>query len=455
MSRFRDGLGLLATLLCGCMVACVADPNVRRPAPRPPGPSVPLPGTSPADDGTDTPAAEPETGDGRVPIPPMPSADPTAPTFPAPAPPLAPASAPAVRVVLSSVTKAGRAPIQIDGAFEIRTHAGAVIDRGRALKGEVAFDAGGARVGAATLPADGAVVVPATDGDLRIGGRRYPGVLRIAVGSGGKRTAQVELDLETYLEGVVVGELPANYPREAMRCQAIVARTYVLTQNADPTRGIVVDDTGLSDQEFAGIANGSAQRTAVHDVVQSTRGTVVASRGRPIRTWYHSTCGGETCDAQVVFRSPPAILAAARETGLRGGVACDACTSSSRYRWSNVRVPGDRIVKAAGLSGTLTGFVVAERTPGGRAVTVDVYAGRKQARLPAAEVRLASDPKLFYSTWLDSAVVQGGDLVISGRGWGHGVGLCQVGAKGYATRGWTAERIVPFYYPGAELVRLW
>jgi stage II sporulation protein D len=477
---------LVLAFVAGCM--STQDGPVRRqrrgaPAVEPAGasaydsPPAPYPASGPAsefDEALLTPGE-------RVPNPPLPSSQPGGATprdedtsaRPAPPPPeetknasATRTSVPSVRVVLASVRKAGRAPVIISGGYSLRDARGAEIARGTGLRADLVLGADGAKLGTTSLPEAGAVLKPDTPEDLVVGGHRYPGTLwvgRAGVGDKtGARTAEIRLDLETYLEGVVIGELPPGYPREALRTQAIVARTYVLTQDgAQDPAGIVVEDTGLTDQEFSGIVSNTTLRSAVHEAVSSTRGLVVLGGGRPVRTWYHSTCGGMTCPATVVFHRPAAVAAAARAPGLGGGVACEGCTTSSRYRWKDVRIPGIEVVRAAALTGTLEGFVVAEKTSGGRAASFEVRAGGRVAKVPAGELRLAVGPKLLRSTWLDTAAVvnaadgKGRDLLVSGRGWGHGVGLCQVGARGYAERGWTAERIVAFYYPGAELVRRW
>lgn len=345
--------------------------------------------------------------------------------------------------------KAGRAPVRVDGAWTLRALDGAVIASGATtFAGELRMVSGTADLGGFRLPRDGATLAAARPGDLRIGAKRYPGTLRVARGSDGVVRAAVETDLETYLEGVVLGELPPDFPREARRVQAILARTYVLTQpgaNATPD-AVLVDDTGASDQEYAGSTANAALAAGAREAVASTRGLVICRDGRPIRAWYHSTCGGRTCRATAVFRVPEAqgIL----------GVVCGSCATSPRYRW-DARLPGADVVKAAGLRGALTSFAAEETTDGGRAVTFRVTAGGKSAVVPAADLRLAVGASKLRSVWIDRASVEGGDLVASGRGWGHGVGVCQWGAKERAAKGATAEAILGHYFPGTDLRRRW
>lgn len=438
----------IVALVLHLAVSCVATPVRPAPSPRP----TPAPTQTPREpDGTSV--AEEE----RVPIPDAPPPDDVAgpgPTVPVtPPPPSSVGTAPQrdpphVRVVLSSVTKAGRAPIEISGAWTIRTLDGSAIRTGSGLRGEIVVSAADLRAGPYPLPADGATIEPAVDGDLRVGTKRYPGALRVARGTSGRMTAHVEVDVETYLEGVVAGELPPEFPREAMRAQAVLARTYLLTQPgvAWDAPVIQVDDTGLTDQEFAGIAANAKFRDAIRDAVRSTRGFTVFSGDRPLRTWYHSICGGHTTDAAPVFGVP-------RSAPL-SGVACDGCVGSRYYRWK-ATIPGAKVVEAAKLTGALQSFRVSATAAEGRATEFEIRAGNRTAKVRAADFRLAVGPSLLRSVWIDTAAVAGADLAVTGRGWGHGVGLCQWGAKGLAERRLTGESIVAHYYPGAVVRRLW
>jgi stage II sporulation protein D len=353
-----------------------------------------------------------------------------------------------VRVVLAAVTRSGRAPVVVEGAWSLRSLEGDEIRTGRGLRADLTMSGADAKLGAIPVPFEGAELVPATDGDLRVGARRYPGVLRVSRSAEGRVRAQIALDVETYLEGVVAGELPPEFPREARRAQAVIARTYLLTQPSVllGASSIQVDDTGLTDQEFVGIAGDERVRAAVRDAIASTRGLVLHDGAKPLRTWYHSICGGHTCAAAPVFKVPPSAPLS--------GVECTDCVGTKYYRWT-ATLPGPKVVKAAGLTGALQEFRLLETTPEGRALWIEIRAGGKSARVHAAEFRLAVGPSLLRSVWVDSAQVSGPDLVVTGRGWGHGVGLCQWGAKGMADRGATAESILAHYYPGAEARRLW
>ncbi|MCG3135567.1 MAG: hypothetical protein HMLKMBBP_03285 [Planctomycetes bacterium] len=435
------------------LVSCLTPPRPPRAPRAPPQPPPDDAGTGGAGPGDPTP---PVAGDPPiwVPAPPPPRPDtPTRPPHdPTRDPPTRPAT-PEVRVTLVSVTKSGGAAVAVAKGWRLVDADGGILDLGTSLRGELVLR-GGPSLGGRALPAAGATLIPEEPGDLQVGTKRYPGVLTVIPAKGGGFRAAVIVDAETYLEGVLVGELPSSFPREAMRAQAVAARTYAWSER--PASGpLEMDDTGLSDQEFGGVAAQSKHRDAVRDAVRSTHGVLVTWNGAPVRAWYHSTCGGATTAASNVFRSPAPVASAAKAAPLAGGVVCRGCAASPRFAWREKRIPGADVVRAAGLKGALEGVSVVAADGAGRATELLVRAGGKSARVSAAEFRLAVGPSVLWSTWIDRVALSGGDLVATGRGWGHGVGMCQFGAKGYADLGWTAEAILLHYYPGAALEHAW
>jgi stage II sporulation protein D len=358
--------------------------------------------------------------------------------------------APEVRVRLTAPDRAGRAGVRVAGSWQLLDLGGAVLASGRGLDGAMVLSGSAATLAGHTLPRDGAILRPATSGDLRIGERRYPGELRIARSVDGKHRPYAAMDLETYVAGVVPGEIPAQFPREAQRTQAILARTYALSSIPWETLGapIVVADSGGVDQEYHGIPNVQKHREIAADAAQSTRGVVLLDGAVPLRAWYHSTCGGHTAAATSVFGVEPRVSLS--------GVACEWCTSSKYYRW-DAQLPKDAVLRAAGMSPRLPleGFDVARRDDAGRATHFRVHAGGKSKEVEAARFRLAVGASRLRSCLLDQASVDGQGVHVKGRGWGHGVGLCQIGAKTLAEQSLLARDIVRTYYPGVQVVRLW
>ena len=429
----RAGLAI-ALLLAACGSGTVPSPRPRA-VPRPPVPDPPtLPSTTTAD------------------LPPRPGT-----SGPEPAPPPVLRPPPSVWIALTKPAAAGRVRVQVKGAWSIVDAVGRAVGTGTGLDADLVLTAAYPTLAGKDFPAD-AELRPAGEGDLvltvatagKSESRTYAGGLRVDRGPDARWRPMIVCDIETYVTSVVNSEIPAAFPREAQRTQAILARTYALTSTVrtSPDAPLVLTDVGGTDQEFAGLAAVPAHRQVALDAVRSTAGLVLTDASGPFIAYYHSTCGGVTCPGEVVFGTRGAARA------LAGGVVCAWCGASKYFRW-DVRVPAADVVKAAGLTGSLEEFRVAESTAGRRAVSFDVTAGGKTKRVRAAELRLRVGASKLRSVLLDDVLVAGGEIVVHGRGWGHGVGLCQMGAKSLAEQGETAERILAIYYPGASLERRW
>ncbi len=431
MRRFPVFLALLSAT-CGATIATQTAPPRRAP---PPVPTTPPMRIAPA----------PTTSPTVLTTPDVPPATPT-PVAPPPVPTRTP---PSVRIVLTRSAAAGAAKIQVKGAWALVSADGATLRTGRGLDGALSLGAAGATLAGTSFP-DDAELRPDVDGDLHVDARTYPGALRVERGPDGKRRPLIATDVETYVAAVVNSEIPAAFPREAQRTQAILARSYALAAvvRTSPDAPLVLGDVGGVDQEFTGLAAVAEHRRIGADAARSTHGMILVDHGAPLLAYYHSTCGGTTCPGSDVFGklgSSPALA---------GGVACPWCAGSKYAAWS-ATVAGADVAKAAGLAGALESFAVGETTAGGRAVSFDVRAGGKSKRIRAADFRLKVGASTMRSTLLDETSVVRGDLVLRGRGWGHGVGLCQMGAKTLAESGMDAEAIVAVYYPGVTVEKRW
>lgn len=274
---------------------------------------------------------------------------------------------------------------------------------------------GGVAVGPAGVR--GAVVVEA-DGPVRALLHRWRG--RLVVEPAGRALRVLnELDVEEYLRGVVPLEMPHHWPAAALEAQAIAARTYALARALDTAVPFL--DKGVADQVYGGV---EVERPATDSAVAATAGRVLLWNGRPFVSYFHSTCGGHT-DA------PPDALG--RDGPPRHGVPDTYCAASPYY------APWEATVR-----GTVRPVRIA---PGGRMSMVE-WDGR---RMTGNEFRLAVGPTRLRSV---RAVVEDGGAGrtrLVGRGWGHGAGLCQWGARGRAEAGASAEAILLHYYPGATI----
>ena len=280
------------------------------------------------------------------------------------------------------------------------------------------------------------VVVEPKDGVFTLGSHTFSGTLVLDQG----QLVNV-VPLENYVLGVLRGELPLpDVPLEAARAQAIAVRSYTLHYLLQGNPVCDVDDTALF-QVYAGLRYAPADAT-LREGVNSTRGRYLEWDGRPLKAYYHSTCGGHTTD--VTTGLDRAALACMQ------GVPCDWCRISKYYRWTG-RIPAAAVLRAAKLNGELVSVEVTETGAGDRARRVRVTTTTGAEELHANAFRLEVGASRIRSTrWL-SVTASVDELVLEGAGWGHGVGLCQMGAIGRAQEGQKAEAIVLGYYPGATL----
>ncbi|MGI5874812.1 MAG: stage II sporulation protein D [Bacillota bacterium] len=260
------------------------------------------------------------------------------------------------------------------------------------------------------------------------------------------------LPLEEYVVGVVAAEMPASFEPEALKAQAVIARTYALAKLSSDSgeEGVLCDDPGhcqaFEDSEDLAASWGTAfeeKYRRITDAVSSTEDMVLTYRGELARTYYHSTCGGETASAKEVWGEDIPYLR---------GVSCDWDRDAPRYR-ETVEIPFAEVIKvfgavsasaSAGAEGNAEVLpVVSGETESGRAAAVSCGG----VSLSAADFRAALALNSTRFSW----ELDGETLRVTTLGFGHGVGLCQYGANGMAKEGKDFREILSHYYPGTEL----
>ena len=301
-----------------------------------------------------------------------------------------------------------------------------------------------------------------TDAAMFVAGRAYRGSAELRVGDDGRVSAINVLPLEDYLLGVVPLEIGPREPDElaAVEAQAVAARTYAVAQlGGQLDRGFDLYGS-VDDQAYGGMA---AERDESTRAVRRTAGQILLFEGRPIRAYYHSTCGGRTAAIEEVMDRPSAPYL--RSVPDQGPDGTDYCSASPRYRWSVVWSPADLdSVSRAGLAahfrvsprelGRVDGLEVVGRTPSGRVRDLSFQGAGVELVLSRLDIRraLPHDGRILNST--DFSVIEHADglVELEGRGYGHGAGMCQWGAIGRARVGQGYEEILDTYYPGTVLV---
>ena len=301
-------------------------------------------------------------------------------------------------------------------------------------------------------PLSGEVVegVPAIGVRTEAATRYYRGALRLERHSDALRVVNL-LNLEQYVVGVVASEMPLSYPLESLKAQAVAARTFALYELVwqRDHGGLRPFGADTSFQVYRGVRAGD--RRAV-DAVLATSGEVLFYGGALFRSYFHSTCGGRTVPAAAVFGDadiPPL-----------GGAPCGACLDSPTARWESrwslpdleaVLVPWAR---AEGeWIGTLRGLEVADLDDAGRVRSLLVRGATRSVEISASRLRklLERDGRIELRSATFTIEEGGGNVTFRGEGFGHRVGLCQVGAgaRGVAER---YDDILARYYPGSDVL---
>lgn len=280
--------------------------------------------------------------------------------------------------------------------------------------------------------------------------RRFAGELRIEARGGELRFVE-SLPMEAYVRGVLAVEMPEDFPIEAQKAQAVLIRSYALAHRGrHAEEGFDFCDLTHC-QAYGGISGGSGIRD---EALRATRALAMTYGDRPVEGLFHSTCGGHTSANQRVFGGRPLPY-------LQGVDDGSYCAASPHATWRS-RIPLEKISAILAedprlvASIPLSGLSVAEGETGGRVFSLRL-AGPRVGEVPAMEFLSRVGKALGWnqvkSNWFDVEIVDG-EVLLKGRGLGHGVGLCQWGARGMALAGLRFDQILRHYFPGARLRRL-
>lgn len=250
--------------------------------------------------------------------------------------------------------------------------------------------------------------------------------------------------LEQYLYSVVPREMPPSWPAGALQAQAIIARTFVL-QRSSPERDYDLVPSE-ADQVYTGMDSEHTQSTAA---VDATAGQVLRYANGFADAMYSSCCGGHTEASSAAWNGKPIPYL--------GGVACTYCSAAPWYEWrQNVALDRLQSALAAFLPpGPEVDSVNLDQVDGSGRARFWVFAAQNQrTRVPAAKVRSGLGSRVLPSLRVRTVNLSAQaprTLAIEGSGLGHGVGLCQWGARGLALAGADARAILNYYYPGTGL----
>ena len=285
--------------------------------------------------------------------------------------------------------------------------------------------------------------------------REYHGTVRVVPQGARAWTAVNVLDVEDYLLGVIGREMDPTGPLEALKAQAVAARTHALFE-AIASRDRPYDLVANLSQAYRGKA--TLHKNVVL-ALEATRGEVLQYQGLLFPAFFHSDCGGRTESATVVWpiANP---FGNGGELQMPRGALCPWCEKSAAVRWKYEVSVGTlrQVFRAAGMSieGPMS-VRVAERSPNGRVLKVALGSGREEKVLAAERLRALLGWSVLKSTLftLERERLPDGSLgdqfMFRGSGYGHGVGLCQHGACGMAIQGSDYHAILAHFFPNARL----
>lgn len=343
---------------------------------------------------------------------------------------------------------------------------------------------------------NGLAVIPKT-GNAQINGSEYRGYFEFYRDDKSDVAAVNVLGIEEYLKGVVPKEVSALWHSEALKAQAIVARTYAVTNmNKFKSYGFNVDSTTNS-QVYGGV---SAEKEASNKAVDETAGQLVVYNGEPAEVFFFSSSGGKTENSENVWGGAKIpYLVSVDDT-------YENPDEASYARWEIVLSPEAvaEKLRAKGIDlGEITDITIDEVSEAGRSLKTTIHGttasqaftydkirsalslystcftvSREGGFTPSASILSAdgtvtsSVPCGLYALSADNLSVLGnsltvlgeeyeknytasngtGNFVISGKGWGHALGMSQWGAKGMADNGFTCDEIIKHYFTGTEVV---
>jgi len=278
---------------------------------------------------------------------------------------------------------------------------------------------------------------------MKLNGKPFRGKVEIAIDEDNLLVVVNELSIEDYVKGVINHEISSAWNIEAVKSQAIVARTYAIYQKRQRVNRFYDLESSVLDQVYGGAQN---EDFRARYAVDETQGMVLFYDGEIVKPYYFSTCGGATEDAANVWGESKPYLSS---------VKCNFCKDSPAYKWTkslSLNTIKNKLSAEGYKIGEIAKIIILGRTRSGRVLKLSIADSRGSVKLNGVDFRRIMGYNVIKSTSFE-VKVNGGEAIFSGRGSGHGVGLCQWGAKGMADSGYNFKEILEYYYPGTKIER--
>lgn len=348
-----------------------------------------------------------------------------------------------VRVAI--VRDAREINLKLDGPYNFRdVDHGKVITKGPRLAiSRVRLLDKGILIGMQAYPYQRVIIEPLRDASVVVNNRRFRGNVTIIRTADNRLTAVNSINIEDYIRGVLYHEVSHHWPMEAIKAQAVATRTYVLQAMA----GSANKDYDVTNDIYSQVYGGKdSERYRTGLAVTHTVGEVLAFKDKVLPAYFHATCGGMTEDANDLWAIDLAPLR---------GVACNFCKDSPHMKWKkNFRLKDiqDALNRNGYAVGPIKDLNIVDRNRSGRINHIKITSrDGKETLISGKDFREVLGPNVLKSNNYEISM-QGYYADLTGKGWGHGVGLCQWGARGMALQQFTYKQILSYYYPRAEIM---
>jgi stage II sporulation protein D len=245
------------------------------------------------------------------------------------------------------------------------------------------------------------------------------------------------LDVEDYVRGVLPREMPSSWEDEALKAQAVIARTYAISRLNQS------GDYDVCATEQCQVYQGaSAETPRGNGASAATRGFILSWQGKPAQTFFHADSGGFTASSREIWGGNIPYLQARPDPGSR------ANPNPWRVAVSNATIQS-AVNRFAPRAGTYRSLNIVNRTESGRPSAIDIIGSSGSARITGTAIYSFARAIGGKSSMI--GLESANPLVIVGYGNGHGVGLSQYGARSFAIQGYNYQQILGYYYPGVGI----
>lgn len=274
------------------------------------------------------------------------------------------------------------------------------------------------------------------NGETIFNGLRYPGIIEVWKGEKGLYVIN-EVNLEDYIKGVVAGEVGSNWEIEALKAQAVAARTYAIYQKTNGSQNSLYH---ITSSVLHQVYKGGNIPENISKAVNDTKGEILTYDGKPIIAYYHSTSGGITEDPSEVFGKSYPYLRPVETT----------CEISPFYIWEK-RISLSDIEKATNIN-NIKDIKIDSYTVSNRVKTFKIISDSGEHSYLAKDMRKNLGWDKLPSTLITNITKDEDIYIFEGKGYGHGVGMCQWTALDMAKKGMNYREILSKFYPNTTIV---